>query len=112
MSAPRLNRRMALEERGTVADGAGGFTESWTVLGLLWAEVRPRSGRDVAGEGAVVSATSYRILLRGAPVGHSTRPVPGQRLREGPRVFRIDAVTEADASGRYLVCFAEEELAA
>ncbi|WP_238364359.1 head-tail adaptor protein [Mesobacterium pallidum] len=112
MMAPRLNRQLALEERGFVADGAGGFTESWTVLGLLWAEVNPRTGRDAAGEGAKVSTTSYRIVVRGAPVGHTTRPLPGQRLREGPRVYRIDAVTEADPTARYLVCFAEEELAA
>lgn len=110
MSAPQLNRPLVLEAMSRVADGAGGFAESWGALGTLWAEVKPGAGRDAAGEEVVMGVVGYRITLRGAPQGSPARPVPGQRFRDGGRLFAILAVTEADAAGRYLTCFAREEV--
>ena len=110
MSAPQLNRPLVLEAMSRVADGAGGFAESWGALGTLWAEVTPGTGRDAAGEEVVMGVVGYRITLRGAPQGSPARPVPGQRFRDGGRLFAILAVTEADAAGRYLTCFAREEV--
>ena len=107
---PELNRRLVLERVVQVADGAGGFSESWAVLGVVWAEVVAGSGRDVAGEEVTVSSVPYRITVRGAPVGAPSRPKAEQRLRDGTRLFRVIAVTERDASGQFLTCFAREEV--
>ena len=111
MSSPRLNNELLLETSERIADGAGGFIETWVPLGTVWGEVAARAGRLAAGEATAVSVTGHRITLRAAPVGNSSRPRPGQRFRMGPRVFRIDAVTEADERGLYLTCQCEEELA-
>lgn len=110
MSAPRLTRRLVLEQKTQVPDGAGGFTTQWAVLGTLWADLRPGSGRDVAGEEVTLASVSYRITVRGAVQGAPSRPVPGQRLRDGARAFAIVAVTESDAAGQFLTCFAREEM--
>lgn len=112
MKTPRLNRQLVLETKDQVPDGAGGFLHSWRILGALWAEVISRSGGDRAGEAGPLAATGFRITVRGAPVGSSMRPQPGQRFREGTRVYRIDAVGEKDPEARFLLCFAEEEVAA
>lgn len=112
MKRVHLNRRLILEAPERLADGAGGFSEGWVPLGVLWAEVVARTGREKQGEAAPVSNVGYRITVRGAPVGDSNRPAPEQRFRDGARVFRILAVAERDADGRYLTCFAEEEVAA
>lgn len=112
MKAPRLNRALVLEEAVNVADGAGGFTQSWSSLGQLWADVSFRSGREAGRGGGAVSLASYKITVRGAPVGSSRRPRPDQRFREGTRLFRILSVGEFDAEGRYLTCIAKEEAAA
>src|SRR6056297_1513239 len=111
MGRVHLNRQLVLEAPERVADGAGGFTEAWMGLGTLWAELVARTGRERSGESAPVSATGYRITVRAAPEGAAMRPRPGQRFREGTRVFRIEAVAERDAGARFLVCFAEEEVA-
>ncbi|MFO7919993.1 MAG: head-tail adaptor protein, partial [Nioella sp.] len=37
------------------------------------------------------------------------RPTPSQRFRDGARLFHIDAVTENDPGGRFLICYATEE---
>lgn len=112
MSGPSLDRRMVLEAPLRVADGAGGFDLTWGVKGVLWAELSPGSGREAAGVEVLVAQTPYRITVRGAPVGSGARPNPEDRLRDGTRVFTILAVTEADARGQYLICFAREEVPA
>ncbi|MGD9862301.1 MAG: phage head closure protein [Pseudodonghicola sp.] len=112
MSAPQLTRRLVLEAPVRVPDGAGGAIRSWSALGELWADVQPRSGRERSEAGMPVSNMSYRIVVRGAPVGSLQRPAPEQRFRDGARIYRIRAVAEADAAGHYLACFADEEVAA
>ncbi|MEP3844786.1 MAG: phage head closure protein [Paracoccaceae bacterium] len=108
---PRLNRRLTLENATRTSDGAGGFVESWASLGVLWASVLPRTGRDSETAEAPVSAVSFKIVVRAAPIGHVQRPVAEQRFRDGSRLFQIRAVTEFDVEGRYLTCFADEEVA-
>jgi head-tail adaptor len=109
MSAPQLNRQLQLEEAVRVSDGAGGFAMVWQPVGTLWAEVRVGTGTAAGGEEVVLSTVTYRILVRGAPQGSARRPKPDQRFRDGARVFHILAVTEADALGQHLLCFAREE---
>lgn len=112
MSAPQLNRQMVLETPLRAPDGAGGFTESWQALGTVWAELRPGSGREAGGPAGAVSVARFRVVLRAAPMGHEMRPVAGQRLRMGTRVFAIEAVTEAPDLPMYLRCAVTEEVAA
>ena len=112
MTDVQLTRAMVLESPQRVADGAGGFVLTWTALGTLWAEVLPGSGREAAGTEVLFAAVPYGITVRGAPVGSTARPKPEQRLRDGTRVFTILAVTERDPEGRYLMCFAREEVPA
>ena len=110
MSVPRLNRRLTLESPGREPDGAGGFEQTWTPLGDLWAELTARTGREAQLAGAALSSVPYQIVVRGAPVGHPERPVAEQRFRDGNRVFHIRSVAEDDHEGRYLACMADEEV--
>lgn len=112
MSAYRLNRPVVLEEAVALPDGAGGHALEWHALGTLWAEVRPGAGRERRGEIAPEGSMLFRLFVRAAPQGSQRRPRPDQRLREGARIFRILAVSEADAAGAYLICHAREEVPA
>lgn len=110
MKTPHLNRKLVLEEPQRVADDAGGYVIEWLPLGELWAQLTPGSGREVAAHNLPRSRVPMRIVVRAAPVGALQRPIPGQRFREGARVYEITAVTEADRFVRYLTCHAEEEV--
>lgn len=110
MSRVHLSRQLTLEAIERVADGAGGYAETWQALGLVWAEVTARSGRERDGGDVTLSSTRYRIILRAAPVGQTSRPEPGMRFRDGNRVFTVLAVAEHDAAGRYLRCETTEEV--
>lgn len=109
VSIPRLTRPLRHEAITRAADGMGGFHESWSDLGLVWAEVTPGTGKVTGGEFHATAQTPYRVRLRASPPGDPARPRPGNRLRDGARLFRILAVSEDDARGLYLRLSAVEE---
>lgn len=106
----QLTRSLELERRVRTLDGAGGTTEEWSPLGSLWADLRPRTGGISDGQEVSLSRTLWRIVVRGAPAGASSRPRPGQRFREGERIFGILTVTEDGPQAKWLICQAEEEV--
>lgn len=110
MRKGQLNRALVLEDRVSVSDGAGGIRIQWNALGTLWAAIDAGSGREAGELGVQRSAVQLRIVVRSAPVGSSMRPRPEQRLREGDRLYRIEAVAEDDPRGLYLTCYAKEEV--
>lgn len=105
-------RPLTLEGAVRLADASGGYSESWQALGTLWADIRPGAGRREADEFAARAAVPLRVHVRGAPAGAPSRPVPGQRFREGTRLYSILAVAEADPRGAWLVCHCVEEVPA
>lgn len=112
MNRINLSRKLTLEGPVRSADGAGGYSAEWEILGEVWADVTMRTGREKSGGTVALSTMGYKIVVRGAPHGSTMRPKPEQRFREGTRVFKILAVAERDASGQYLTCFADEEVVA
>lgn len=106
---PKPNVPLTLESPERVADGMGGYATSWRALGVIWGEMRASGGREVGGETAAISRTTWRIAVRAAREGDPRRPRPDQRLRMGTRLFRIEAVVEQGTDGRWLTCHAIEE---
>lgn len=108
IGASHLTRALVLEERRRSPDGSGGFSVKWIGIGTLWASVTARTGREAFVAGRPEARVTYRVLVRGAPVGARSRPRADQRFREGERVFDILSVSEADPRGCYLEVIAEE----
>lgn len=111
MSGLRMNRALVLEQRDELADGAGGLRSTWNALGTLWGDIKSLSGRESGVLGIARSKVGLKITLRAAPQNSDMRPRPDQRFREGNRIYLISAVAEAEPAGRYLVCYASEEVA-
>lgn len=109
MSAVRLSRRLRLEELVPSPDGAGGLTQIWEEAGALWADLRAARARGPLREGGVFGGAGLQVVVRFAPPGSPQRPAPGQRFREGARVWLILAVSEGDPDARYLSCQVREE---
>ena len=112
MSLPHLNRKLVLEHAVRSPDRAGGYATLWSALGTLWAEITPGAGAERGANGLALSRVPLKITVRAAPAGSDARPMAGQRFREGVRVYTILAVAERDSQARFLVCHAEEEVAA
>ena len=105
-----LNRKLVLEAADQQPDGAGGFSENWAPVGVLWADIRAGIGRERAVTGVTLATVAYRVIVRAAPHGAASRPMAGQRFRDGARLFRILAVSDGDRTARYLECFTSEEV--
>jgi len=106
-----MNRSLVLEAPVRMADGAGGYARTWEPLGVLWAEMKAGTGREIGQGQAARSRVPLKITVRAAPHHAPSRPRAGQRFVEGTRVFNILAVTERGAHAQYLVCHADEETA-
>ena len=104
MTSPHLNRSLVLESPSNVPDGAGGQTVLWVPLGQLWGAVKFASGSVRTAETSAQSRLNIDVFVRGAPDSSTLRPKPGQRFREGGRVYRIDTVGDWDARAHYLKC--------
>jgi len=109
---PRLSRKLVLEARGSTGDGAGGRTGGWQVLGTHWAQVEARLGRYETGDGYPRARVPYKVTLRAMPQDAPSRPQAGQRFVEGSRVYLIKVVADEANDARYLICHADEEVAA
>lgn len=107
MSAPEMNRRLLLEAPERLEDGAGGYSEFWVALGHVWAAVALRGTGREAGDAARLP---LKITMRAVAQDAEARPDARMRLRDGDRIYRIEAVHEGDPRGRTLVCFAVEEV--
>ncbi|MEM8822176.1 MAG: head-tail adaptor protein [Pseudomonadota bacterium] len=105
-----FSRRLMLERAVSVADGAGGFARVWTEIGAFWAEVRLRSGDLRDTEFGETPRLKLRVTTHAVPEGHAMRPLVGDRLRDGARVYQVSAVHEDDARGRFLVMLVSEEV--
>nr|WP_231388628.1 head-tail adaptor protein [Pseudooceanicola algae] len=99
-----------LEVSQDVPDGSGGYQQVWSTLGMLWAEVLPGAGSTVSRGGIAAQVQKYKVTVRSAPVGASSRPVPGQRFRDEIQTLVIETVADRDPQGRFLICQAREEL--
>ena len=106
----RFNRKLVLENKTRVADGAGGYISTWIELGIHWGTLEPAAGRYERGEEAARSVGRYRIRLRAVPTTSISRPLPGQRFRDGGRYFDIRSVQDS-GDARELICQVVEEVA-
>lgn len=112
MSVLVFNRRLFLEEKQKLADGAGGYSESWVVLGTHWGAIRADRGRVRGSGGVEVSTVPYRIVVRAAAVDSPARPKPGQRFRDDTRIFSVEAVADNVPGPLFVTCYTKEEIAA
>ncbi len=109
MSVPKLTVPLTLEAKQRQADGMGGHRAVWQPLGIVYAQMQSGGGRLRGAEAGAESIVGWKITLRAFPQGDPRRPVAGQRLRMGARIFHVEAVAEAGASGRHLSVTAQEE---
>lgn len=101
----QFSTRLELETPAETPDGQGGVTTVFSPVASLWALVEPVSHRLAELAGAEAATVSHRIWIR-----HRTGIAAGQRLRKGARIFAIRIARDPDETGRYLVCYCEEEV--
>lgn len=59
-----LDQLITFERQSITPDGLGGGDLSWTLLGQVWAHVRPRSGREITDFERVNDHAVYLFVIR------------------------------------------------
>ncbi len=108
----RLRHRLTLQQEVKTADGAGGYSRSWTNIADLWAEISPISNRVIYGEeklyaGHIEARISHKITIRYRS-GLST----AMRLLFESRVFNIRAISFVNEDKDLVELLVEEGVAA
>lgn len=100
----RLRRLLTLEQPTRVADGAGGFTQTWTATTTVFAALEPVAAVQRLGADQALQSVTHRVTLRAR--SGLTR---GMRFTNGGRAFLIETIHDPDETGRFLVCRVREE---
>jgi head-tail adaptor len=103
--AQTYDRRLVLEAFEPTPDGGGGMTGAWRALGVHWARLHPLSARQRAIGEAARSEITHRAVVRWSAPETPSRPRPGQRFREGTRIYAVAGVAEADQQRDALLCW-------
>lgn len=99
----QLRHRLVHETPVETPDGQGGMTRAFLGVDALWGalETRAAPGEMADRPGAVLT---HVVTVR-APA--TVRP--GDRLRLGARHLLVEAVSDPEGRGRWLVCDCREE---
>ncbi len=99
-----LRRRLTLEAPLRTADEGGAAIVTWTSIADVWAAVHPSRGRELVNADAIVARVTHEIILR-----WRTDVTAAMRLRDGARIYLIQAVRDTDDRRRRLNCLVEEQ---
>lgn len=90
MQAGKLDRRIDIEQRTLTKNAYGEETETWSVWATVWAQKRPKTGREYfeAQQERAESEVVWRIRHRtGIKVGE-------MRVNDGTHTYDIESVIE------------------
>ena len=103
-TAGGLGHEVMLESQLRQPGPGGGATLSWQPLGLLWADIRPRTGHESLIDGRMTSRVSHEVWIR-----HRAGTNAAMRFRLGHRILEITAVLPAGSRNQWLRCLCREQ---
>ena len=100
-SAGKFNRQVVIETASDVANGSGGFTQTWGTTATVWAFATPVGGTEGVIAGTLQGSQSWRIRMRYRALSTT------QRLQMEGKQLNIVSVEDPTGQKREIVVFAE-----
>ncbi len=104
--APRLGalrHRVTIETPVRIADAGGGAEIDWQAVAAVWAEIQPKSGREVFESDQLGGRVTHDVRLR-----FRDGVTPKMRILHAGRLFDVRYVARAGTHGEWLICACEE----
>ena len=98
-----LRHRVLIEEPVRTPDAGGGAEITWTPVASVWAEIQPKSGREVFESDQLGGRITHDVRIR-----HRAGITPKMRITHKGRLFDIRHVASPDERREWLVCACEE----
>ncbi len=101
----RLRHRVSVQQKAQVADGIGGFTESWTALSGMpvFALIEPRKASQVWFGQKQEHRVTHFVMIR-----YRAGITQEMRVSFGSRIFQIHGFTNFEERGQWLALHCEE----
>lgn len=104
--APRLGalrHRVTIEEPVRVSDEAGGAAITWSYVATVWAEIQPKTGREVFESDQLGGRVTHDVRMR-----YRDGVTPKMRIFHSGRLFDIRFVANVGERSEWLICVCEE----
>ena len=99
-----LNQRCTIEQPVRTPDGAGGATQSWSTLAVVWARLEPLTATDRVAAVALQSTARHKLTLR-----RLASAAAGMRAAIGSRFFAIKGVLDEGPRATLMTLLVEEQ---
>ena len=97
---------ITLQGQGTTRDSGGGISSGFTTIASVYANVVPKSGKEIYKRGKLVGSITHEIIIR-----HRTDITNASRISFNNKLFNIRSIINIDERDRYLKLMCEEGVA-
>ena len=97
---------ITLQGQGTTRDSGGGISSGFSTIASVYANVVPKSGKEVYKRGKLVGSVTHEITIR-----YRTDITNASRISFNNKLFNIRSIINIDERGRYLKLMCEEGVA-
>ena len=102
----QLRHPITLQGQGTTRDAGGGISSGWSDIATIYADIRPKTGKEVYTQGKGVGSVSHEITVR-----YRTDITNASRISYDSKLFNIRAIINVDERDRFLKLLCEEGVA-
>ena len=60
----QLRHQITLQGQGSTRDSGGGISAGWTSIASVYADIKPKSGKEVFKQGKLIGSVSHEITVR------------------------------------------------
>lgn len=99
-----LRHRVEIHAPTNTVDEIGNQIETWAKVADAWASIEPISGREYWAAAQVQAETTHRVTMRADVAMH-----PSYEIVFGARRLAIEAVTDTEEKGVWLVLMCKEK---
>ena len=108
VAAGSLNQRVTFQRPLVAKDDHGAITQTWSDLMVVWAELKPLSGREERIAGRLSSALTHQITVRYQRLFDDPQQVAQLRVSYRGREFQVhSAINEGEARERVILLATE-----
>ena len=102
-NARQLRQRVTIQSKTQVADGMGGFTETWSAGNDLWAMWQPSNGTERVQAMGIEPTVSVKAVIRFRGDGNGAPYYSAEdRLTFRGRTYNIKAIIDVDGMQDWL----------
>jgi SPP1 family predicted phage head-tail adaptor len=105
MRISKLQQRITVQRRSTTLDAYGQEINSWTNIGIVWAEVKTLRGAEKLRTNAMVveSQLTHQVTVRYSALFLPSIDADAWRILLGTRIFNITASWNVDEADKTIV---------